>query len=167
MLDYKQAGDIRRKYPEFLSRQNIDDIIREWDESGVESVDIIHFSAMFDPDSDKLNISEMELFLRGASHFNFKDLQLIDVRSYYGLLAVTHFENLTEYRSPYEVEKETYDLRFTIGKEFLDKCKSLGTKELSDFLKKVRGAREEVQKRYGHSLHPWQVKLDQLISQYI
>lgn len=167
MLTYKQAGEIRRKYPESLNRQNIDDIIREWDEGGIERVDMLVFSVMFDPDSDKLSISEMELFLRGTSHFNFKDLQPISGRSYFGPTAVAHFENLTEYRSPYEVEKETYDLRFEIGKEFLDKCKSLDAKELSDSFKEVNGIRKEIQKRYRHSLHPWQVRLNKLTNLYI
>ncbi len=36
MIDYKQANEIRRKYPKRLSRKHIDSIIKEWSDAGIE-----------------------------------------------------------------------------------------------------------------------------------
>jgi hypothetical protein len=167
MLDYLQAGEIRRKYPEILSRQNIDNIIKEWDDAGIERVDMLKWSSMFDMKSHRLDISEMELTLRAYAHFYFKDLAPCGKRKFYGMLGVVHFENLTEYRNPYDVEKETYDLRLTIGREWLDKCKALDAKELSDAFKTMREIRKESRAKYPCPKPRWESKLDKLADEYI
>lgn len=167
MLDYLQAGEIRRKYPEFLSRQDIDDIIEEWDDAGIEQVFMLKWAAMFDMSTHRLNISEMELVLRGEMHFRFKDLEPMGARKFYGMLGVMYFENLTEYRNPYEVEKETYELRLTIGREWLDKCKALDAKELSDAFITMRDIHSEVNAKYPCPKPRWEAKLDKLVDEYI
>jgi hypothetical protein len=167
MLDYLQAGVIRRKYPETLSRQNIDDIIEEWDDAGIEQVDMLYFSSMFDPKSHKLNISEMKLTLKGHSYFHFKDLKPCGTRKFYGMLGVMHFENLTGYQNPYEVEKETYNLRLTVGREWLDKCEALDARELSDAFKEMREIRKETRVKYPYPKSRWESKLDKLVDEYI
>lgn len=167
MLDYIQAGEIRRKYPEFLSRQDIDNIIKAWDIAGIERVDMLKWSSMFDMSTHTLNITEMELTLRGSSHFHFKNLAQCRKSKFYGILGMIHFANLTEYRDPYEVEKETYELRLTIGREWLDKCKALDAKELSDALKDIREIQEESRVTYPRPKPRWQSKLDKLVDEYI
>lgn len=164
MLDYLQAGEIRRKYPKNLSRQDIDSIIEQWDAENVERKDMLHFSSMFDPKSHRLNISELELTLRAEMHFNLKYLQ---DNEFYGMLAATNFENLTHYNSPYETEKETYELRFIIGKEFLDECKKLNHTKLSDAFKTLRKIRDKTRIKYKSKKHYWEKELDELVDEYI
>lgn len=167
MLNYLQAGEIRRQYPEFLTRQQIDEIINEWEKQGIERIDMLKFSSMLDPQTHKLNISELELTLRADALFHFKHLEPFGKRAYYGSLAVVYFENLTGYRDPYEVEKETYDLRLQIGEEFLSKCNQLDVHELSHGFNVIRGIRMEITQKYKRKPHSWEKRLDKLVDKYI
>lgn len=168
MIDYLQAGEIRRKYSEFLTRQNIDAIISEWDKNGIERVDMLYFSSIFVPKIyNKLNISELELALRAEFHFNFKELEPVGNSKFYGMLAVVYFENLTGYRDSYEVEKETYDLRLQIGEEFLSKCAELDKLALTKGFSTKRKIQREVNEKYKAEQHPWQKRLDKLVDKYI
>lgn len=167
-MDYLQAGDIRRKYPENLNRQDIDSIIKEWDVAGIENEDMLYYSSMFDPKTHNLNISELELTLRGQMNFLFKYLvPITSDRKFYGMLAVTYFENLTEYRNAYEVKKETYELRLIIGREWLDKCKELDAKELSKAFNTIRNIRAKSRVKYIYPKPRWEAKLDKLVDEYI
>lgn len=167
MKNYLQAGEIRRQYPEFLTRQQIDEIINEWERKGIERIDTLKFSSMFDPQTHKLNMSELELTLRAEALFHFKHLEPFGKRAYYGSLAVVYFENLTGYRDPHEVEKETYDLRLQIGAELLDRCSKLDIKELLHGFDQIREIRAETSLKYKLKPHPWQKKLDKLVDKYI
>lgn len=172
-MDYIKAGEIRRKYPEILSRQDIDAILEEWIKNDAErgQPHMLWFSAIFDHEHVyDTNESEFELWLRIEEHYGFADLcngWSIGGREFYGMLAVTVFENLTNYKDPHATKKETYKLRLELGESFLNKCQNLDAKELSNGFKKMREIRAKVAKMYPHKRHPWQKKLDKLVDRYI
>jgi hypothetical protein len=164
MIDYKQANEIRRKYPKRLSRKHIDSIIKEWSDAGIERNEMIKYSAMFDMSLHKVNSSEKELVLRAVMHFN---LDYLIKEYFYGILACVNFQNLVAYREPYQVPKKEYKLRLAIGKEFLDKCKEINAEELSRGLKKLWEIKKEVNEKYPYELHPYEKIVDELIKEYI
>ncbi|MFM1755171.1 MAG: hypothetical protein RL621_55 [Bacteroidota bacterium] len=164
MIDYKQANEIRRKYPKRLSRKHIDSIIKEWGEAGIEKEWMLQYSAMFDTSLHKWNSSEKELTLRATMHVN---LSYLTKKEFYGMLASVYFHNLVAYQEPYQVPKKEYKLRLTIGKEFLEKCKETNAEELSRGLKKTWEIKKEVNEKYPYELHPYEKIIDEIVEEYI
>lgn len=167
MIDYIEAGKIRRQFPSNLSRQDIDYIITKWSESFVDNADMLQFSAMMNLSDRKLNISEFELFLRAKSYFNLKELDELGDDYNFDLLAPVYFENLVGYRNPFEIEKETYKLRLEIGEEFLAKWKELNPKSLINGFKKMREIRAKVNLKYKAKPHRWEKTIDKLVDKYL
>ena len=167
MIDYIEAGKIRRQFPSNLSRQDIDCIITKWSESVIDKIDMLQFSGMMNPNNRKLNISELELLLRAKSYFNLKELEKSGSDCVFDLLALVCFENLVGYRNPFEIEEETYKLRLEIGEEFLAKWKELNPKSLINGFKKMREIRAKVNLKYKAKPHRWEKTIDKLVDKYL
>ncbi len=174
MLDYKQAHEIRARYPKELSRQDIDGILSIWLEKGTDRIDMLSFSCMYDMHDERRNLPELELYLRSQAKFTLRDwkkvLAGINHCSYFVWPIV---DVITEYMNASEIEKETWDLRIAVAKDMLDELEEsfqgIASKcavERKAFKKKCQKEFEERWK-IKRKRHPYQVKIDEFWEGFI
>ena len=178
-LDYKQANEIRLKYPKKLSQTDIDSIIAEWVSFGVEQDYMLYFSSKYELNSKKMQLCDFDLYCQASRKFDYiyvketierqkREGSKSDLSSLFVFTAIANVENMCAFNDSYKVEKKTKAIRKAFAIGALDDLKSLiGSDKLSDGIKEHNEIRDSVEKKYPCKYDSWQKEVTKIIQSYV
>lgn len=165
MLDYKQAHEIRVKYPKKLTDSQIDEIIAIWEKEGIERVDMLDFSAMYDMRTIKSTVCDFKLSLKSQAHFHylyFKNIAGECLHSSVGMLLWAYVENLSAFNDSWCIKKQgkkKADIRRNTVKTLIEKVYALypeGVKEGFDTMFDIKNT---VKQKFNTKFDSWQQQI--------
>ena len=169
-LNYEQANEIRLKYPEDISQKEIELIINEWVEKGIEREDMLYFSSKYEMNSEKMKLCDFDLCLQATRKFHAlnssEDTENthIELTNLFVYTAISEIESHCSFYFSDLVEKETEKIRLDFASGILSDLKDMiGKERLAIGIKdydKITGIISD------NKLDKWQNKVINVIKDY-
>lgn len=169
-----KARKVRQKYPQELSRDNIDAIVAEWlTQEDIESVGMLYFATLYNGEEDEFSLSELELFQRIQLAFYLREME--EENLFNSLLITIYVDNIfTNYDHPEEIKPGSEDMLIGIAEEFLQELENKGK---IDLIRRGVLQRKKIKADVAKSMfeiHGWkrkpnayQKRVDKLLYSYI
>lgn len=174
MLDYKQAQEIRAKYPRDITNPQMWEIINIWVEKGIERVDMLGFSALYNmKDYGKSSLCDFTLARTAEAHFHyleFLDTQNDAKKRWAGLLLNAYVENLTAYNDSWEAKKQgkkKLKVCKDVAKNLVEKVYALYPDGVREGFRDIFEIKEKSRSHWDSEPDEWQKEIEEMMMEYL